>query len=63
MAKLLLNLEKGDHIKLDEVYYNKIKAIILEPKENKGNIMLDGEYVNVDTSIIFLLYYINIYNY
>lgn len=49
LLKILLGLEEGKHLEVNGVSYAKARALILEPLEKKGCIMLDGEHIEVGT--------------
>jgi diacylglycerol kinase family enzyme len=48
LAKLLLGLDDGSYVQMEEVEYHKVKAFILEPIDKNGYIMVDGELINME---------------
>ena len=48
LMKLLLGLDDGSYVHMEEVEYHKVKAFILEPIDKNGYIMVDGELINME---------------
>lgn len=52
LVQLLLGLEKGNYINLPNVEYHKTKFFVIEPLENRGYFMVDGEKVALEKTLI-----------